>query len=537
MPPVILFISPELEIAETLAQTVALQTNYRVYSAVDSSWQEKCPECADVVFLDLDFGEQALIWARALRKRCPQAHLFLLESGDQTPLYPELAPWTLLHKPLESARLLGAIERVLQSPPVAPIYSPEKTTQALSIAIQRTTAELAVFLKKNELIAWKGKLLPAAIQEAAEEIMRLSHKGSGNLLRFIFLKQNNTQYMLYALPVDEIHTLGVLFPSTASFAEIRVQAERITERFREALELSTPPEGNGPAAPAETSESPAQTEEGASLTPPAMDDSGPVFPWESDEQPPEPEVTDDSPPDIRTVLTEIPPPTPPTATPSVLQPGTKPPSIERNPPMPRTAIPAWLEQTRVSRINLLTETRPTALEATRESRLGATRPASPQSENPSGQPPLPPLDEPPSLDDSGYLLLEPASPAYYNLNYACLLLTRRRDHKLTGNLKPLLERWMRDIAVAYGWRIKKLNIDQETLQWVVSVPPTTSANEMLRIFRTETTRRIFESFPHYRNQLADDFWAPGYLLTGNERLFTSDYIQRYVQRMRSNQEY
>jgi REP element-mobilizing transposase RayT len=537
MPPAILFISPELEITETLAQTVALQTGYRVCSAVDGSWQEKCPECANVVFLDLDFGEQALVWARALRKRCPQAHLFLLESGDQTPLYPELAPWTLLHKPLDSARLLGAIERALQAPPEAPAYSPEKTAQALTIAIQRTSAELAVLLEENRLVAWKGKLPPAAIQEAAEEIRRLSHKSSSNLLRFIFLKQNNTQYMLYALPLDETHTLGVLFPSTASFAEIRVQAERITARFREALDLSTPPEENGPDAPPEASKRPDETPEETPPTPPEADESGPVFPWEAGEQPPAPEATDENIPDIRTVLTEIPPPTPPMAPQPSLPPETKPPSIERNPPVPRTAIPAWLEKTRVSRINLLTETRPTALEATKESRLGITRPASPQDEHLSGQPPLPPLDEPPPLDDSGYLLLEPASPAYYNLNYACLLLTRRRDHKLTGDLRPLLERWMRDIAVAYGWRIKKLNIGEETLQWVVSVPPTTSANEMLRIFRTETTRRIFESFPHYRNQLADDFWAPGYLLTGNERLFTSDYIQRYVQRIRSNQEY
>ena len=138
------------------------------------------------------------------------------------------------------------------------------------------------------------------------------------------------------------------------------------------------------------------------------------------------------------------------------------------------------------------------MDETRRSNLGLTRPSSLkderllQGETPAG-------DKPNSITQAvGHLVLEPASPAFYNLHYACLLLTRRREHRLDGDLKASLKRWMRDIAVAYGWRIELLNIYPEFMQWVISIPPATSPNEMMRIIRLETSRRVLEAFPGIR---------------------------------------
>ncbi len=523
----ILFVSPERSITHTLVEALNAAGEFNAQGLQTIAELQAWPKCADVVLLDLDLGPAIADWGRRMRERCTGVHLVVLKADNGRPLPPDLHGWQLLYKPFHLDELTALLRRL---PPrsTAPKENRENVTQALQTALLKTTAQAALLLREQRLwVATRG-LPEHALAEAAEEITRISHIGSGNLLRFIHLRSNQSQHMLYVMLLDENDTLGILFNPQASFAEIRLQAERIVERFRELL-------GGGDESPVAAASPPA-----AEAPPPAAaaaEASAPLTETAAEDEP-------DEIPNIRDILQDVPVPTPnlTDGDPLLAAIQEKPPSIESNPPRQRGLTPETLEQTRVSRLDLLEETRLSVLadlEETRQSRLGLTRPASLQEEAFFQTPRETAAEEKPnSIPQAvGHLVLEPASPAFYNLHYACLLLTRRKEHRLDGDLKNFLKRWMRDVAVAYGWRIELLHIYPEFMQWVISIPPATSPNEMMRIIRQETSRRILESFPALRAELADDFWAPGYLLMGGDSLHPPVAVERYINQIRKSQDF
>ncbi len=518
----ILFVSPEHSIAESLVSEINAAGTFQAAGALSPDGLSLNDACVDVAFLDLDLGAEGVAWGEQLRGRCPQVRLALIV-GDSAVLPEAAKDWPRLHKPFRLQDFDVFLQRLLEKDS-AVLDDREQVGLALQDALKKTTAQAALVLRAQQLWAFTGSLPEQAMAEVADEILRIVHIGSGNLLRFVHLRKNQSQHMLYVMLLDGQSTLGILFDPDASFAEIRLQAERIVTHFRQAVSL--PPV----AASLANSEAAA----------PQVDQPPAEFSAETAEEDIDEELFD-----ISDILKDVPAPTPSDLDGDPLKPPwqDKPPSIEAHPPRRRPTMPADLEQTRVSRLSMLDETRLSAVEAleeTRRSNLGPTRPSAIDDEKAlKAQPETAASDQKShSLTQAmGHLVLEPASPAFYNLRYACLLLTRRREHTLDGDLKTLLQRWMRDIAVAYGWRIELMRIFPEFMQWIISIPPATSPNEMMRVFRVETSRRILEAFPHLQADLADDFWAPGYLLMGGDSFHPPVAVERYINQIRSSQDF
>ncbi len=103
----------------------------------------------------------------------------------------------------------------------------------------------------------------------------------------------------------------------------------------------------------------------------------------------------------------------------------------------------------------------------------------------------------PHLDTevAGLAGLEPASPALYQLKYACLLVPRLKAHYLTGDVASELSDCSRIICIAFGWRLEFLAVRPEYLQWVVSVPPNTSPGHLMRVMRQQTSEKIIQRVP------------------------------------------
>lgn len=134
------------------------------------------------------------------------------------------------------------------------------------------------------------------------------------------------------------------------------------------------------------------------------------------------------------------------------------------------------------------------------------------------------------------IVLEPVSPAVYNLDYACLLVPRFPHHHMTGDLLDRMGEWVPHICVAYGWRLEYISVRPEYLQWIVNVPPATSPGNVMRILRQHTSERIFVEFPRFKKENpSGDFWAPGYLIMGGSQPPPAQLIKDYIAQTRQRQ--
>jgi len=109
------------------------------------------------------------------------------------------------------------------------------------------------------------------------------------------------------------------------------------------------------------------------------------------------------------------------------------------------------------------------------------------------------------------------------------LVPRRDGHHLIGELSQRLRTWLPAICEKYGWELGFLSVRPEYLKWTLRDFPESLISEMLHILRKETSRRIFECFPEYKegNQCGD-VWAPGYLVDLQHREFTTQTLMAHI---------
>jgi REP element-mobilizing transposase RayT len=129
--------------------------------------------------------------------------------------------------------------------------------------------------------------------------------------------------------------------------------------------------------------------------------------------------------------------------------------------------------------------------------------------------------------------LEPVSDEWFNLTYSCLLISRFGSHQLTKDREKLISDCMKEIYTSYGWRIEYLEVKSDYLRWVASVPPTIALKDHMEIIRKETSRRLFDDFPPYKQEnLSNDYWAPGYVILGGRDSLTDHVISEYKKQIR-----
>jgi REP element-mobilizing transposase RayT/ActR/RegA family two-component response regulator len=127
-------------------------------------------------------------------------------------------------------------------------------------------------------------------------------------------------------------------------------------------------------------------------------------------------------------------------------------------------------------------------------------------------------------------------PAFYSLHYACLLLPRLPGHQLVGDLSAYLPRYVRQIFLAYGWRMKYIDIKPESLQWIASLPPHVPPGKIVSVVRRHTSERIFKDFPRLAAENpSGDFWAPGYLLMSGQSMLPERVTKYFIEQTRRQQ--
>lgn len=134
------------------------------------------------------------------------------------------------------------------------------------------------------------------------------------------------------------------------------------------------------------------------------------------------------------------------------------------------------------------------------------------------------------------IVFEPLDKNPYHLSYTCLLIPRFSSHYLIGDMALRLPEWIQQICVSFGWRLEFVDVKPDLLQWGISVPPSTSTGYFMRSIRQKTSLFIFEDFPRVRREnVANDFWAPGYLICNGIQPHPIDVIRAFIQQTRQQQ--
>jgi REP element-mobilizing transposase RayT len=133
--------------------------------------------------------------------------------------------------------------------------------------------------------------------------------------------------------------------------------------------------------------------------------------------------------------------------------------------------------------------------------------------------------------------LEPVAPRQpYDLCYALLLIPRFSSHYLIGDIAEDLHEWMRRICVSFTWRLEHILVRPEYMQWIIYVPANTPPSRCVRTIRDQTSKLIFEDFPHIREEnLSKDFWAPGFLVLLGPTPHPPDMIDEFIRLTRQQQ--
>ncbi len=460
--------------------------------------------------------------AYALKQVNGDIHVVILANTSDTHSAASYASYPVLSKPIRLEDLQRIVAQVFppEAPAPAAIDTPptlegdhpwltdvRRAAQHLTRLTLESSAQAALITNDNVLWAYAGQLSQAAANELSQMVQRYWDWGSHNdLLRFVRLAATEQAHMLYATRLTTTMILALVFDGETPFSTIRSQAGHLAASL-----ASQPDPGEEPAND--------------------LHDDARSFPH------------------IATLLENVPPPIPaPKAAPTPPQAAEPVPvsahtmrhSVESSPSqlrgetarteMPPPARPAVLAADPES----LAETRrATPLDDLAVTRKQAARPpdSSPQ-ELAKTRPQQPAEGDVPV----NRIVLEPASPALYNYNFACLLIPRFDTHHLVGDLADRLGEWVPQLCIAFGWRLEYLSIRPTYLQWVVNVPPSVPPGSIMKQVRQHTSERIFKEFPRLKDENpSGDYWAPGYLIMGGSQPHPPRFVKDFIQQTRRRQ--
>ena len=534
MPADVLVVTPSSNFGDMIRRALEETAIYRVHvvtnrsSAVVRSDEIGIP----LAMIDMALGEDMVKeTGRALRTIRPSINLAILcDAGASVPLFDELRPWILVHKPFRIADFMDAISKPQPATINVDTATPwlndvSKAAQHLTRITLESSAQAALITRKNDLWAYAGGLSQSAAREVAQTVSRNwdGQKGS-DLLRFIRLESTKAEHMLYATRLTTDTVLALVFESETPFSTIRGQASQLISEF-----------GNETVVPVK-------------LVKPAPKQRVEV---EEDLENDKADSVEIAP--ISQILTNIPSPNPdpvaarefaaarkqevfdpnvtrvsPTFSNSAVYSREPSPSIQldkpvhEQPPIPVQPVQPVRAEPVFDGINVTAPGHP------------QPRPETPVARPAPNQPDV--TRESPTTEAARKLTLEPVSAGMYHLTYACLLVPRFSSHYITGDLADRLSEWLPEVCIAFGWRLEYLAVRPEYLQWVVNVQPNTSPGYLMRIMRQQTSDKIFaEILRLKRENPSGDFWAPGYLIMGGTEPHPAQLVRDYIRQIRQRQ--
>jgi REP element-mobilizing transposase RayT/DNA-binding response OmpR family regulator len=257
----ILIADRDVAFAATLKQAIERSGLYQVTVAGSAAIALDAQAAAPFDLAILDLGLEDLQGAeliRALRRQQPDLRI-IVSPRDPNVNPEELAALDIqgvLHRPVAFAELPALIAAALVRSP-APPARPPRTEAVIRAARQLQTitleagAEAALLTETGELVAHTGRL-PREEVEALAALVTEGWRENGGApigneaqVRFVRLKPDGPDYLLYSAPVINNAVLSLVFHAETPLSVIRGQARRISERLRHAPEAEAKPSAAG----------------------------------------------------------------------------------------------------------------------------------------------------------------------------------------------------------------------------------------------------------------------------------------------------
>lgn len=526
--------------------------------------------------LDSSLADPPLAYvAQGLRNRQKELRLIVIPPGqghapiDLGPVRPD----EIIFQPIYPPELLETADKLTresESPhsttapasPSQPVVSnPVLIARRLEEFLLESTSPGAMVIRLNQPWAFAGELSAQACQEIA--ILLAGYLESGkevDMARFVHLNALGGEYLLYATPLSAELVLALVFHVTTPLTVIRAQAARLVRTLRQTdgspqFSVITPVESIGIFESQELND-----DEGEDETPDFdtrrldellsnMPDPNPPPLVKQEpagwvqvtltgsaahpefQNPRAAEATQPAASPARTMSSQTSAPNQ-TAVQAPKSQGQSVPPVPHLPiasshPSPALPVSAPLPEITVDAGGELTE--PVAAD------LAATLPAQ-----------MPEASLPPKLDAETQPVVlrklhslsqaEPLTSVFSNLAYTCVLIPRLPGHILVDGAAENLAAWLPQLCMAYGWRLEGLLIRPEYLQWTVHVAPSLSPNNVIRLIRQQTSRRIFAHCPKYQEENpSGDFWAPGYLIISGFQLPSPALVHDFIHQIRRRQ--
>jgi REP element-mobilizing transposase RayT/CheY-like chemotaxis protein len=499
----ILVVTPLTELGELICESLKEVSNCEHFSNASKtiSYFKQHEDCKQAI-LDMEMGEMRVLdLGRALRRINPTIEIVIISKEEPSTDLEAIQPWKFLHKPLLLHDLqvaLGIETGVEDNSSNVIDLDAEKdgkrtvlhwlndaalATQQLARMIEKSSAQEALLIQNHALWSYTGQLSEDSVQEVDHLITKSwDGKNKADLMRFIKLETTQTEHALYATLVAMGVILALVFDSEIPYSIVRKQ----TSELANTLLL---PKGD--------------TENIKVLSSGYVEGKGEIeekpIPWKQLKNSSfDPEHEDVDIGSSSYAFNEF-----------------------VNAHLAGQSFNVKSDQAPNSdlfgdlRIPQPTEKR--ILSARENSHLREKR-----KENYNQ-----------SEENHPTILLERVSDGLYNLTYTCLLIPRFSSHLLTRDRVNLVSDCMKEIYTSYGWRLEFLEAKQDYLRWSASIPPTIALSDHIEIIRKETSKRLFDDFPPFKQEnLSSDYWAPGYLIMGGKSAISDQLVLEYTKQSR-----
>ncbi|MBS1250688.1 MAG: hypothetical protein MAG431_02283 [Chloroflexi bacterium] len=510
----ILVITPTTSFGELIRQVLEEDERFQPTIAPDAkqAFKEVLQKEYALAVVDDEVDIPLSEVVKGLRAERTDIKIILISPEPFSPSdFPELKPDACLGKPFYLPDFLEAVGEILSPSGVAkgkegdgptarrteevPVWlqDVDRTAQHLTRLSLETAAQAALIIRGKKMWAYAGQLSQPAADELVQKIAHYwGHDGESDLSRFIGLEETNAEYIIYATSLGAQFVLALAFETEVPFSKIRTQAGELARSLAN-IPAEKPNAGNADSQPLnlplgdpdEGTSSEAFAALLAELNMPPSDATGEIELAPQESPSPQTKAEPQQEPEIE-VVDSVP--------------------AEEMPPPPQTA---------------------TTLPEQPRARAGTVT-----------HPPEPDVESPPARDELDLALseLESPIPALQNLTYVCVLIPRLPRHRLVGDLARELDAWLKELSLAFGWRLEHLAVRPNYLQWIMAVRPKMAPERMMSQLRQHTSERIFKDFPRLaRENPSGAFWAPGYLMVNGRKPLPMSLIRGFIDKTRQFQ--
>ena len=118
----------------------------------------------------------------------------------------------------------------------------------------------------------------------------------------------------------------------------------------------------------------------------------------------------------------------------------------------------------------------------------------------------------------------------YQTAYHVVWCPKYRKSILTGSIADESKRLIEGICLERNWSVLALEVQPDHIHLFVSIPPSTSVADAVKILKGSTARKLFVRFPELKKQLwGGHLWSPSYYV-GTASNVSSETIQKYIER-------